>query len=254
MTKYDWLLLFHIFGAFLLFSGSVVAGLLHLAAIRRERPSEIGLLLGLIRPAVLAIGVGALLTLGLGLWLVDDAGYGYGDGWIVASLVLWVAANALGAPRYDGPLQGGAGFHVSMPSEDGELLRWDVGLPYNKGQTDIRLRSVELVNPHGLEIAGIVLSYPVQEVNGVCLSAGNGRGFPPPGTRTDQISGIVLPRAATRTCENYPTIVVGLRRPSDASKGGVDAVRVRYEYDGTTYEVTLQSSVDLHRPQSESGG
>ena len=96
MTKYDWLLLFHIFGAFLLFSGSVVAGLLHLAAIRRERPSEIGLLLGLIRPAVLAIGVGALLTLGLGLWLVDDAGYGYGDGWVVAAIVLWVVGNALG--------------------------------------------------------------------------------------------------------------------------------------------------------------
>jgi uncharacterized membrane protein len=96
MDKYDWLLLFHIVGAFLLFSGSVVAGLLHLAAIRRERPSEIGLLLGLIRPAVVAIGVGGLLTIGLGLWLVDEAGYGYGDGWVVAAIVLWIAGMALG--------------------------------------------------------------------------------------------------------------------------------------------------------------
>ena len=96
MDKYDWLLLFHVVGAFLLFSGSVVAGLLHLAAIRRERPSEIGLLLGLIRPAVVAIGVGAFLTLALGLWLVDDAGYGYGDGWVIAAIVLWVVGNALG--------------------------------------------------------------------------------------------------------------------------------------------------------------
>jgi uncharacterized membrane protein len=97
VSKYDWLLLFHIVGAFLLFSGSVVAGILHLAAMRRERPSEIGLLLRLIRPAVPLIGIGALLTLALGLWLTDEVGYAsYGDGWIVAALVLWVVGNALG--------------------------------------------------------------------------------------------------------------------------------------------------------------
>jgi uncharacterized membrane protein len=98
VTRYDWLLLFHVIGAFLLFSGSIVAGILHLAATRRERPSEIGLLLGLIRYAVPAIGIGSLLTLGLGLWLTDEVGYaGYGDGWIVAAIVLWVVASALGA-------------------------------------------------------------------------------------------------------------------------------------------------------------
>ncbi len=96
MSKYDWLLLFHVIGAFLLFSGAVVAGLLHFAATRRERPSEIGVLLGLIRPAVVAIGVGAALTLGLGLWLVDEAGYGYGDGWVIAAIVLWAVGNAAG--------------------------------------------------------------------------------------------------------------------------------------------------------------
>jgi uncharacterized membrane protein len=98
MDRYQWLLLFHIIGAFLLFSGSIVAGLLHLTATRRERPSEIGLLLGLVRPAVVAIGVGAFLTLGFGLWLVHDApfGYSYGDGWVIAAIVLWVIGNALG--------------------------------------------------------------------------------------------------------------------------------------------------------------
>jgi uncharacterized membrane protein len=96
VTRYDWLLLFHVIGAFLLFSGSIVAGILHFAATRRERPSEIGLLLGLIRFAVPAVGVGALVTLGLGLWLADDAGYGFGDAWIVAAIVLWVVGNALG--------------------------------------------------------------------------------------------------------------------------------------------------------------
>ncbi len=98
MDRYQWLLVFHIVGAFLLFSGAVVAGLLHLAAIRRERPSEIGLLLGLVRPAVISIGIGAFLTLGFGLWLVHEApaGYSYGDGWVIGAIVLWAVGNAVG--------------------------------------------------------------------------------------------------------------------------------------------------------------
>jgi uncharacterized membrane protein len=96
VTKYDWLLLFHVLGAFLLFSGVIVAGILQLAAVRRERPSEVALLLGLIRPAVAAVGLGAAITLGLGLWLADDAGYGIGDQWVIAAIVLWAVGNALG--------------------------------------------------------------------------------------------------------------------------------------------------------------
>jgi uncharacterized membrane protein len=99
VSTYQWLLLFHVIGAFLLFSGSIVAGVLHLAAARRERPSEVRLLLSLVRPALPLIGIGSLLTLALGLWLVDKApfSYGYGDGWVIAALVLWVVASALGS-------------------------------------------------------------------------------------------------------------------------------------------------------------
>lgn len=98
MTKYDWLLLTHILGAFLFLSGSVVAGILHTAAMRRDRPSEVALLLGLVRPMVIAVGAGSLLTLGFGIWLADDAGYGIGDEWVVAAIVLWVVSGALGTP------------------------------------------------------------------------------------------------------------------------------------------------------------
>ena len=52
MSTYDWLLFLHITGAFLLLGGGVVAGALNIAALRRERPSEIVLLYGLIRIAV----------------------------------------------------------------------------------------------------------------------------------------------------------------------------------------------------------
>ena len=96
MDRYDWLLFLHVTGAFLLLGGAVVAGVFNIAALRRERPSEISLLLGLTRWAVAAISAGLLITLGFGLWLVHQVGYGWGEGWIVTSLVLWVVSGFLG--------------------------------------------------------------------------------------------------------------------------------------------------------------
>ena len=86
----------HVTGAFFLVSGSVAAGVLNVLAARAERPSETALLLGLIRIAVVAIGIGAAGTLIFGIWLWHEQGYGIGTFWIWASLVLWVIANALG--------------------------------------------------------------------------------------------------------------------------------------------------------------
>jgi uncharacterized membrane protein len=98
LSRYDWLLFFHITGAFLLIGGGTIAGALNLAALRSgRRPSEILLLFGLIRRiAVPAIGIGTLLLFVFGLWLVHEAGYGYGDGWIVAAILLLILGNAIG--------------------------------------------------------------------------------------------------------------------------------------------------------------
>jgi uncharacterized membrane protein len=98
VSKYDWLLFLHVTGAFLFVGGVVVAGAFNLVAQFRERPSEIALLLGLTRVGVIAFGIGALMTLVFGLWLVDAApwGYGYGQGWVIAAIVLWVVGNAMG--------------------------------------------------------------------------------------------------------------------------------------------------------------
>jgi uncharacterized membrane protein len=96
VSKYDWLLFLHITGAFLLLGGGVVAGALNLAALRRDRPSEILMLFGLIRIAVVAIVAGTVLAFVFGLWLVNEVGYGYGDGWIVGAIVLLILGNAIG--------------------------------------------------------------------------------------------------------------------------------------------------------------
>ena len=97
MTETQWLLGFHLVGAFLFVSGAVAVGVLHSLALRRERPSEIVLLLGLARSAVAVVGTGALATIIFGLWLVDNRGFSVGNGWISAALALWLASVVLGA-------------------------------------------------------------------------------------------------------------------------------------------------------------
>ena len=90
-------LVFHLFGAFLLFGGLAVAGVAFEAARRRQTPSEVALLLGLTRIGVLLVGLGTLLAAGFGLWLVDLGDIGYGEGWVDASIGLLLAAVVAGA-------------------------------------------------------------------------------------------------------------------------------------------------------------
>lgn len=92
----QWLLFFHLVGAICFFSGGIVAGTLQVAAMRRERPSEILTLLRLTRVGVLLVGVGALLTLGFGIGLASNLDYGFRPAWIQAALGLWVASMAAG--------------------------------------------------------------------------------------------------------------------------------------------------------------
>jgi len=98
MSLYQWLLFFHVTGAFFLIGGIVIAGILNIAAIAKDRrPSQVATLYRLIRLGVPLIGLGLLLTLAIGLWLVHEVGYGYGEAWIVIAIVLWVLAGALGS-------------------------------------------------------------------------------------------------------------------------------------------------------------
>jgi uncharacterized membrane protein len=97
LSQHDWLLLIHVGGAFSVLAGMLLAVVLNQAALRRSRPSEIALLLGLTRVAVVLIALGMVVTLALGLWLLDDTRYDGGDGWVSAALALWVVALALGS-------------------------------------------------------------------------------------------------------------------------------------------------------------
>ena len=97
MSRYEWLLFLHLLSAFALVSGVVAIAALNVAAVQRERPSEIALLmrLGKIPERVLEIGLGGVLV--FGIWLAFDVDeYSITDGWILAALALWVVSSALG--------------------------------------------------------------------------------------------------------------------------------------------------------------
>jgi uncharacterized membrane protein len=96
LDAYHWLLFFHLAGAICFFAGAAVAGTLQIGAMRRERPSEILLLLRRTRAGVVLVGVGALLTLGFGIGLAEQLGFGFRPTWVQASLGLWAAAMAVG--------------------------------------------------------------------------------------------------------------------------------------------------------------
>jgi len=94
----DWLLLFHLLGAFSFVAGATVAAVGQLETLRRRKPSEVALLLGVTRWGVLLVGVGALATIVFGAWLVADRPYWAVDqAWISWALALWVASVVLGA-------------------------------------------------------------------------------------------------------------------------------------------------------------
>jgi uncharacterized membrane protein len=87
---------FHILGAFLFVAGIVLAGVAFEAARRRDHPAEIRLLLGLTRVGVALVAVGGLLLPVFGLWLVHLGHFGYGSGWVVAAIALYIVVLALG--------------------------------------------------------------------------------------------------------------------------------------------------------------
>src|SRR3954467_4036102 len=97
MDRYHWLLVFHMAGVFLVLGGAMFAGIFNLAALRRERPSEIVVLFNLTRIAVISVMVGMTLTIVFGLWLVADLDFvEWSDAWVITAVILWFVANALG--------------------------------------------------------------------------------------------------------------------------------------------------------------
>src|SRR3954468_14034781 len=91
MSLYETLLFFHVLGAFSLVAGTTAMAPFAfgwgLAALERMGSARLALIGSILS------GVGAVLTLVLGLWLVGNVGYSFLRFWILGALVLWAIAG-----------------------------------------------------------------------------------------------------------------------------------------------------------------
>jgi hypothetical protein len=93
----DWMLALHVLSAFSYVAGVVIFWVVIVAARRVDTPDRTLSFGPVTRVADAAIGIGAGGTILLGIWLAFSIGdYDIWDPWIVAALVLWVIAAAIG--------------------------------------------------------------------------------------------------------------------------------------------------------------
>jgi hypothetical protein len=96
----DWILALHLLSAFALVAGIIVYWVLIFAIRRADTPDGVIRLGPLAMVAQAAVGIGALGTIVLGVWLAFSVGdYDIWDGWIIAAIVLWLIATGLGQRR-----------------------------------------------------------------------------------------------------------------------------------------------------------
>ena len=104
MSGYQIGILFHLIGVILFFAGAAVAGGVATAAPRRQKPSEIAVVLGLARPGAILLGIGGVVLLIAGFYLSGKID-GFGQRWLEVSILLFVialVAGALGGRRSSG--------------------------------------------------------------------------------------------------------------------------------------------------------
>lgn len=107
MSFDDWMLVLHVLSAFAWVAGIILFWVL-IVAVRQTDTAE-----GTVRmePVVkvgnVAIGIGMVGTLVLGIWLAFSVGgYDLWDGWIIAAIVLWGISMPLGQRTGGAYMQG----------------------------------------------------------------------------------------------------------------------------------------------------
>jgi uncharacterized membrane protein len=97
MSFDDWILALHVLSAFAYVAGLIVFWVLIVAVRRTDTPEGTIRMEPVAKVGNATAGIGAGGTIVLGIWLAFSVGgYDIWDPWIIAALVLWVAAAAVG--------------------------------------------------------------------------------------------------------------------------------------------------------------
>jgi uncharacterized membrane protein len=98
MSLDDWVLALHVLSAFAYVAGVVLFWVLVVAVRSADTPADTIRMEPVVKVGNASVGIGAGGTIVLGIWLaLSYGGYDIWDGWIIAALVLWVAAAATGS-------------------------------------------------------------------------------------------------------------------------------------------------------------
>lgn len=95
MELTDWLIALHVLSAFAWVSALVVYSVVIAAGWNASVPSDVARMFRVSRVGDALIAVGMIGTIVFGIWLALDE-YEIWDGWIIAALVLWLLAGAVG--------------------------------------------------------------------------------------------------------------------------------------------------------------
>ena len=97
MSFDDWLLALHVLSAFAYVAGMVLFWVLIVAVRKTDTPAGTIRMEPVVKVGNAAVGIGAVGTILLGIWLAFKLdGYAIWDGWIIAAIVLWAIAGAVG--------------------------------------------------------------------------------------------------------------------------------------------------------------
>jgi hypothetical protein len=93
----DWILALHVLSAFAYVAGVLLFWVLIVAVRKTDTPDGTMRMQPVVRVGTASVGIGAVGTIVLGIWLAFSVGgYDIWDGWIIAAIVLWAIAGALG--------------------------------------------------------------------------------------------------------------------------------------------------------------
>jgi uncharacterized membrane protein len=103
----DWMVALHVLSAFSFVAGMILFWVLIVAVRRADTPEGTIRLAPATKVGNAAVGIGAGGTILLGIWLAFSVGnYDIWDFWIIAALVLWVVAAALGRRTGEAYMEG----------------------------------------------------------------------------------------------------------------------------------------------------